>query len=51
MEAFFSGVVTVRYILTMAGAMLLVRKLQTIPDALFRKKLHFILLGPDIPLV
>ena len=43
--------ITVLYILVMVGGMLFARKLFTIPDELFRKILHFILLGAYIPLV
>ena len=52
MGAFFCGAgITVLYILIAAGIMLPVRKFCTIPDELFRKILHFILLGAYIPLV
>ena len=37
------------YIVPLAGAMLLVRKLIKMPDELFRKILHFIMLGAYIP--
>ena len=52
MYAFFVGAgVTLLYI-AIAGAIVLpVRKFLTIPDELFRKILHFILLGAYIPLV
>ena len=43
--------VTVLYILIAAGPVLLARKPFSIPDELFRKILHFILLGAHIPLV
>ena len=43
--------ITVLYIIAMVGVMMLVRKLFPIPDELFRKILHFILLGAYIPLV
>ena len=39
------------YIIVAVGVMLLARKCLTIPDELFRKILHFILLGAYIPLV
>lgn len=42
--------VTTLYIAVMVGIMMLCRKLFTIPDELFRKILHFILLGAYIPL-
>ena len=52
MQSFLSGAgVTVLYILVAVGIMLLVRKCFTIPDELFRKALHFVLLGAYIPLV
>ena len=52
MQPFWSGVsVTALYIIVAVGTMLLVRKCFTIPDELFRKALHFILLGAYIPLV
>ena len=52
MQPFFSGVgVTAIYIIVAVGIMLLVRKCFTIPDELFRKALHFVLLGAYIPLV
>lgn len=52
MQPFLSGVgITVLYIIVAVGMMLLVRKCFTIPDELFRKALHFILLGAYIPLV
>ena len=43
--------VTVLYILIAVGTVLLARKPFSIPDELFRKILHFILLGAYIPLV
>ena len=43
--------ITLLYILAAAGIMFTVRKLTSIPDELFRKILHFILLGAYIPLV
>ena len=52
MQAFLTGAgITSLYILVAVGMMLLVRKCFTIPDELFRKILHFILLGAYIPLV
>ena len=52
MQPFFSGVgITALYIIVAVGIMLLVRKCFTIPDELFRKALHFVLLGAYIPLV
>lgn len=52
MQLFLSGTgITVLYIVVAVGIMLLVRKCFTIPDELFRKALHFILLGAYIPLV
>ena len=52
MQSFLCGVgITVLYIVVAVGIMLLVRKCFTIPDELFRKILHFILLGAYIPLV
>ena len=51
MHPFLYGtIVTMLYILVAAGVMFLARKLLTIPDELFRKILHFILLGAYIPL-
>ena len=51
MHPFLYGtLVTVLYIVIAAGGMLLARKLIKIPDELFRKILHFILLGAYIPL-
>ena len=43
--------ITVLYIVIAAASALLARMLITIPDELFRKILHFILLGAYIPLV
>ncbi len=43
--------ITVLYIIVAVGIMLLARKFLTMPDELFRKLLHFILLGAYIPLV
>ena len=52
MQLFLYGVgITMLYIIVAVGVMLLVRKYLTIPDELFRKILHFILLGAYIPLV
>ena len=52
MHSFLYGTcITVLYIIAMVGVMMLVRKLFPIPDELFRKILHFILLGAYIPLV
>ena len=52
MQLFLYGAgVSVRYIMIAAGIMLLARVCVTIPDELFRKALHFILLGAYIPLV
>ena len=52
MQSFLYGTgVTVLYITIAASIMLVARKLCTIPDELFRKILHFILLGAYIPLV
>lgn len=52
MEAFLYGCrVTLLYILTAAGSIFTMRMLIRIPDELFRKILHFILLGAYIPLV
>ena len=51
MSPFLYGVsVTLAYIIIAVGIMFLARKLLTIPDELFRKILHFILLGAYIPL-
>ena len=43
--------ITVLYIIVAVGIMVLARKFLTMPDELFRKLLHFILLGAYIPLV
>ena len=52
MQLFLYGAgITVRYIMIAAGIMLLARVCVTIPDELFRKALHFVLLGAYIPLV
>ena len=52
MQPFLHGTsITVLYIIIAVGIMLLARKYLTIPDELFRKILHFILLGAYIPLV
>ena len=52
MQPFLYGVgITMLYIIVAVGIMLLARKYVTIPDELFRKILHFILLGAYIPLV
>ena len=52
MQQFIYGTgITLLYIVVAAGIMLLARMLFTIPDELFRKILHFILLGAYIPLV
>ena len=52
MQLFLSGTgITALYIVVAVGIMLLVRKYFTIPDELFRKTLHFILLGAYIPRV
>ena len=49
MNPFLYGtLITVLYIAVAAGIMLLARKLIKIPDELFRKILHFILLGAYI---
>ncbi len=51
MQAFLYGTgITVLYIIIAAVIMLTVRRLCRIPDELFRKILHFILLGAYIPL-
>ena len=51
MHPFLYGtLVTVLYIIVAASIMLIARKLIRIPDELFRKLLHFILLGAYIPL-
>ena len=46
----FGTLITVIYIALAVGIMLIARKLIAIPDELFRKILHFILLGAYIPL-
>ena len=52
MEAFgYGSGITLLYIIIAAGTMVPLRKLFTIPDELFRKILHFVLLGAYIPLV
>ena len=52
MQEFLCGAgITVLYIIVAVGIMLLARKCFTIPDELFRKALHFILLGAYVPLV
>ena len=52
MHIFWEGVgATMLYIASAAGIMMSARALLTIPDELFRKILHFILLGAYIPLV
>ena len=52
MQPFLYGTgITILYIVVAVAIMLLLRKLITIPDELFRKILHFILLGAYIPLV
>ena len=52
MQFFLYGTgITVLYIIVAVGIMLLARTIFTIPDELFRKILHFILLGAYIPLV
>ena len=52
MQAILHGAfITILYIIVAAGIMLTARKLLVIPDELFRKILHFILLGAYIPLV
>ena len=52
MNPFFYGtLVTVLYIFAAAGVVFTARALVKIPDELFRKILHFILLGAYIPLV
>ena len=47
----YGAAVTVIYIIIAAGIMITARILLTIPDELFRKFLHFILLGAYFPLV
>lgn len=50
MQELLSGAVAIGvYIISMASVMLIVRKLFKVPDELFRKILHFILLGAYIP--
>lgn len=52
MQPFLYGTgITMLYILVAVAITLLLRKFITIPDELFRKILHFILLGAYIPLV
>ena len=52
MNPFLHGtLITVLYILVAVGVMMLIRAIATIPDELFRKALHFVLLGAYIPLV
>jgi hypothetical protein len=52
MASFWYGTgITVLYIAAAASIMLTARLLLTIPDELFRKILHFILLGAYIPLL
>ena len=52
MNGFFDGILAFIYYLTpLALIMLFVRKFTKIPDELFRKSLHFILLGAYIPLL
>ena len=52
MQPFLYGtLITVLYIAVAIGSVMLSRKLIKIPDELFRKVLHFILLGAYIPLV
>ena len=51
MHPFLYGMlITVLYIAIAVGSMMLARRLIKIPDELFRKILHFILLGAYIPL-
>ena len=51
MQPFLYGTgITVLYIAIAVGTVMIARKLLTIPDELFRKILHFILLGAYIPL-
>ena len=51
MHPFLYGtLITTLYIAVAVGIMFLARKLINIPDELFRKILHFILLGAYIPL-
>ena len=52
MHPFLYGTgITMLYIIVAAGIMLFARMRFKIPDELFRKILHFILLGADIPLI
>ena len=52
MQPFLVGTgITLLYIAVAAGLLFMSRKLFTIPDELFRKSLHFVLLGAYIPLV
>ena len=52
MQEFLVGTgIAVSYISVAVGIMMLIRAICTIPDELFRKVLHFILLGAYIPLV
>ena len=52
MQSFLYGAgITLLYIIIAAGSIFLARKRFTIPDELFRKLLHFVLLGAYIPLV
>ena len=52
MQQFLYGTgITMLYIAVAAGIIFLARKLFKIPDELFRKLLHFVLLGAYIPLV
>ena len=46
----FGTLITTLYIAVAVGIMFVARKLINIPDELFRKILHFILLGAYIPL-
>ena len=51
MQQFLYGTyITILYILIAVTVMMLLRKLVKIQDELFRKILHFILLGAYIPL-
>ena len=51
MHPFLCGtLITTLYIAVAVGIMFIARKLINIPDELFRKILHFILLGAYIPL-
>ena len=51
LEFLYGAGITSLYIIVAVGIVLILRKLITIPDELFRKTLHFILLGSYIPLV